>query len=149
MTQVSELLKLGNDTFPCKVIPIAGNGSCLFSSISYLLCGNVQSSSVVRQAVVDYIISNWDRFKVFSHDHQGNNYPTCKAYKTAMLNSVTYGSASELKTCLFTSSSPVPLKTRRVGQQCPLNLSRAETSSRWCGVAVRRGGASSSVIQVP
>ncbi|GFX37741.1 hypothetical protein TNCV_3115921 [Trichonephila clavipes] len=25
------------------------------------------------------------------------------------------------------SSSPVPLKTRSVGQQCPLNLSRAET----------------------
>ncbi|GFT17482.1 netrin receptor UNC5B [Trichonephila clavipes] len=33
----------------------------------------------------------------------------------------------------------VPLKTRRVGQRCTLNLSRAETSSRWCGVVVRRG----------
>ncbi|GFU49905.1 hypothetical protein TNCV_4686601 [Trichonephila clavipes] len=32
-----------------------------------------------------------------------------------------------------TSSSPVPLKTRRVGQRCTLNMSRAETSSRWCG----------------
>ncbi|GFV92232.1 uncharacterized protein TNCV_1896681 [Trichonephila clavipes] len=42
--------------------------------------------------------------------------------------------------CLVTSSSPVPLKTRRVGQRCTLNLSRAETSSRWCGVEVRRGG---------
>ncbi|GFT80409.1 uncharacterized protein TNCV_2184641 [Trichonephila clavipes] len=39
-----------------------------------------------------------------------------------------------------TSSSPVPLKTRRVGQRCTLNLSRAETSFRWCGVVVRRGG---------
>ncbi|GFX89027.1 uncharacterized protein TNCV_2853271 [Trichonephila clavipes] len=39
-----------------------------------------------------------------------------------------------------TSSSPVPLKTRRVGKRCTLNLSRAETSSRWCGVVVRRGG---------
>ncbi|GFT48806.1 uncharacterized protein TNCV_4516271 [Trichonephila clavipes] len=47
-----------------------------------------------------------------------------------------------------TSSSPVPLKTRRVGQRCTLNLSRAETSSRWCGVVVRRGGASSSVVHV-
>ncbi|GFU36277.1 hypothetical protein TNCV_559181 [Trichonephila clavipes] len=37
------------------------------------------------------------------------------------------------------SSSPVSLKTRRVGQRCTLNLSRAETSSRWCGVVVRRG----------
>ncbi|GFV43430.1 uncharacterized protein TNCV_630131 [Trichonephila clavipes] len=42
--------------------------------------------------------------------------------------------------CLVTSSSPVPPNTRRVGQRCTLNLSRAETSSRWCGVVVRRGG---------
>ncbi|GFV20374.1 uncharacterized protein TNCV_4141351 [Trichonephila clavipes] len=50
--------------------------------------------------------------------------------------------------CLITSSIPVPLKTRRVGQRCTLNLSRAETSSRWCGVVVRRGGASSGVVHV-
>ncbi|GFW17393.1 hypothetical protein TNCV_3906021 [Trichonephila clavipes] len=31
--------------------------------------------------------------------------------------------------CLVRSSSPVPLKTRRIGQRCTLNLSRAETSS--------------------
>ncbi|GFV03271.1 hypothetical protein TNCV_4018681 [Trichonephila clavipes] len=65
MTQVFQLLKLGNDTSPYKVIPVDGDSSCLFSSISYLLYGNVQSSFVVRQAVVDYIISNWDRFKRF------------------------------------------------------------------------------------
>ncbi|GFX13027.1 uncharacterized protein TNCV_2356831 [Trichonephila clavipes] len=41
---------------------------------------------------------------------------------------------------LVTSSSPVPLKTRRVGQRCSLNLSRAKTSSRWFGEVVRRGG---------
>ncbi|GFV24002.1 uncharacterized protein TNCV_1316561 [Trichonephila clavipes] len=35
--------------------------------------------------------------------------------------------------CFVTGSSPVPLKTHRVGQRCTLNLSRAETSSRWCG----------------
>ncbi|GFW82989.1 uncharacterized protein TNCV_4604161 [Trichonephila clavipes] len=41
---------------------------------------------------------------------------------------------------LVTSSSPVPLKTRLGGQRCTLNLSRAEASSRWCGMVVRRGG---------
>ncbi|GFW36513.1 uncharacterized protein TNCV_1344741 [Trichonephila clavipes] len=46
------------------------------------------------------------------------------------------------------SSRPVPLKTRRVWQRCTLNLSRAEASSRWCGVVVRRGGASSGVVHV-
>ncbi|GFU00209.1 DUF4817 domain-containing protein [Trichonephila clavipes] len=50
--------------------------------------------------------------------------------------------------CFVTGSSPVPLKTRRVGQRCMLNLSRAETSSRWYGVVVRREGASSGVVHV-
>ncbi|GFT25423.1 hypothetical protein TNCV_182491 [Trichonephila clavipes] len=34
---------------------------------------------------------------------------------------------------LVMSWSPVPLKTRHVGKRGTLNLSRAETSSRWCG----------------
>ncbi|GFS54530.1 hypothetical protein TNCV_1742801 [Trichonephila clavipes] len=46
------------------------------------------------------------------------------------------------------SSSPVSLKTRRVGQRCMLNLSRAEMSSRWSGVVVRRGDANSGVVHV-
>ncbi|GFY29697.1 uncharacterized protein TNCV_1812771 [Trichonephila clavipes] len=33
----------------------------------------------------------------------------------------------------------VPLKTRRVGERCTLNLSRAQTSSRWYGVVAWRG----------
>ncbi|GFX62686.1 uncharacterized protein TNCV_4868461 [Trichonephila clavipes] len=37
------------------------------------------------------------------------------------------------------SSSRVPLKTRRAGVRCTFNLSRAQMSSRWCGVKVRRG----------
>ncbi|GFT07160.1 uncharacterized protein TNCV_1416501 [Trichonephila clavipes] len=50
--------------------------------------------------------------------------------------------------CLVTSSSPVPLKIRHVGERCTLNLSRAQASSRWCGVVVRRGGASSEGMDV-
>ncbi|GFX75765.1 hypothetical protein TNCV_2237371 [Trichonephila clavipes] len=38
-----------------------------------------------------------------------------------------------------TSSRAVPLKTRRVGERCMLNLSRAQTSSCWSGVVVKRG----------
>ncbi|GFY01405.1 hypothetical protein TNCV_850131 [Trichonephila clavipes] len=36
------------------------------------------------------------------------------------------------------SLCPVPLKVHRVGERCPLNLSRAQTSSRWCEMVVRR-----------
>ncbi|GFS67257.1 uncharacterized protein TNCV_2902641 [Trichonephila clavipes] len=49
--------------------------------------------------------------------------------------------------CFVTSSSPVPLKTRRVDQRYTLNLSRAETSSRWCGLVVRRGDPSSDASE--
>ncbi|GFW35417.1 uncharacterized protein TNCV_2612161 [Trichonephila clavipes] len=38
------------------------------------------------------------------------------------------------------SSSSVPIKTSHVGERCTLNLSRAQTSSRWYGVVFRRGG---------
>ncbi|GFU68677.1 uncharacterized protein TNCV_308921 [Trichonephila clavipes] len=48
----------------------------------------------------------------------------------------------------ITSSSPVPLKTCRVGQRCSLNMSKAQTSSHWCGVKVKRGGVSSGVVHV-
>ncbi|GFW24221.1 uncharacterized protein TNCV_1847801 [Trichonephila clavipes] len=44
------------------------------------------------------------------------------------------------RSSLATSSSPVPLKTHHVGERCTLNLSRAQTSTRWCGVVVRRRG---------
>ncbi|GFS55270.1 hypothetical protein TNCV_1626191 [Trichonephila clavipes] len=40
------------------------------------------------------------------------------------------------------SSSIGPLKSRRLGERCTLNLSRAQTSSCWCGVLIKRGGAS-------
>ncbi|GFW39704.1 hypothetical protein TNCV_3188751 [Trichonephila clavipes] len=46
------------------------------------------------------------------------------------------------------SSSPVTLNTHHVGEQCTLNLSRAQTSSHWCVVVVQRGGASSGVVRV-
>ncbi|GFX53842.1 uncharacterized protein TNCV_1597881 [Trichonephila clavipes] len=51
--------------------------------------------------------------------------------------------------CLVTSSNPVPLKIHRVGQRCTLNLSRAETSSRWCGGCASVGHSSTDCTLVP
>ncbi|GFX29455.1 hypothetical protein TNCV_4498501 [Trichonephila clavipes] len=49
---------------------------------------------------------------------------------------------------LDTSLSPVPVKTCSVGERCTLNMSRAQMSSCWCGVIVRRGGVISGVVIV-
>ncbi|GFW49544.1 uncharacterized protein TNCV_2843251 [Trichonephila clavipes] len=49
-----------------------------------------------------------------------------------------------------TSSSPVPLKTRRERERCTLNLQRAQTSSCWNGVVVKRPAqvsSSSTMVQ--
>ncbi|GFX46983.1 hypothetical protein TNCV_316061 [Trichonephila clavipes] len=37
------------------------------------------------------------------------------------------------------NSSQILLKTHRVRERCTLKLSRAQASSHWCGVVVRRG----------
>ncbi|GFX56006.1 uncharacterized protein TNCV_1953261 [Trichonephila clavipes] len=71
-------------------------------------------------------------------------YPSEELFKVVMVTNSWVAAVAEwygyrTVACLVTSSSPVPLKTRRVGQRCTLNLSRAETSSRWCGVVVRGG----------
>ncbi|PRD24978.1 UNVERIFIED_CONTAM: hypothetical protein NCL1_42238 [Trichonephila clavipes] len=76
-------------------------------SVQFLIYSVVMCNPTLsNQAVVDYIISNWDRFKVFTHD-QGNNYSSLETYKTAMLNPITYGSASEFR-CLRSVFLPFP-----------------------------------------
>ncbi|GFV05366.1 hypothetical protein TNCV_225771 [Trichonephila clavipes] len=46
------------------------------------------------------------------------------------------------------SSSRVPPKTHRVGERFTLNPLKAQTSSHWCGVIVRRWGSASSDISL-
>ncbi|GFX51880.1 uncharacterized protein TNCV_3062981 [Trichonephila clavipes] len=79
---------------------------------------------------------------------QQNMVHYCITFRTKQEAAVAEWYRYRTVACFVTGSSPVPLKTRRVGQRCTLNLSRAETSSRWCGVVVRRGGASSGVVHV-
>ncbi|GFY28087.1 uncharacterized protein TNCV_4394211 [Trichonephila clavipes] len=60
-------------------------------------------------------------------------------FSAALVAAVTLWSRYRIVAGLVTSSSPLPVKTHLVGERCTLNLSRALTSSRWCGAAVRRG----------
>ncbi|GFV52464.1 hypothetical protein TNCV_4707651 [Trichonephila clavipes] len=88
------------------------------------LCGGNWVENYMRQLVSAYMVP---------HQKGGHGSPEAK---------ISYHSRHVM------SSSPVPLKTHRVRQRCTLNLLRAQTSSRWCGVVVRRGGASSGVVHV-
>ncbi|GFY13498.1 uncharacterized protein TNCV_1803691 [Trichonephila clavipes] len=77
-------------------------------------------------------------------------YLTCNVngWGRIFVAAVAEWSRYHIMACLVTSSSPVLLKTCREGQRCTLNRSRAETSSRWCGVVAWRGRASSGVVHV-
>ncbi|GFT31989.1 hypothetical protein TNCV_3468431 [Trichonephila clavipes] len=46
------------------------------------------------------------------------------------------------------SSSLEPLKTRRVGKRCTLNLLRAQVSCLWYGMVVKKGDSSSGAVLV-
>ncbi|GFX24326.1 uncharacterized protein TNCV_421271 [Trichonephila clavipes] len=72
----------------------------------------------------------------FQHDATAHHRSDCRSELHVAVVAEWY--MYRIVACLVTSLSPVLLKTRRVGQRCTLNLSRAETSSRWCGVVVRR-----------
>ncbi|GFW59838.1 uncharacterized protein TNCV_213801 [Trichonephila clavipes] len=76
-------------------------------------------------------------------DRQNSRFRTAK---TIIIKLGLHASFVELKSAKNALNEVlIPLKTRRVGQRCTLNLSRAETSSRWCGVVVRRGGVPAQV----
>ncbi|GFU17569.1 hypothetical protein TNCV_3988971 [Trichonephila clavipes] len=65
----------------------------------------------------------------FSHDRSLSSLREAGTPRTAQA-AVAEWYRYRIVACLVTSSIPVPLKTRRVGQRCTLNLSRAETSCR-------------------
>ncbi|GFT82556.1 uncharacterized protein TNCV_1633581 [Trichonephila clavipes] len=82
------------------------------------------------------------RLQTESHEHHtGSTAFLPSACPNLFVAAVAEWYRYRIVACLVTSWSPVPLvpDTRRVGQRCTLNLSRAETSSLWCGEVVRRG----------
>ncbi|GFX39511.1 uncharacterized protein TNCV_2668731 [Trichonephila clavipes] len=153
-----DLLK---DTFGDRLISRFGpvnwpTRSCNLTPLDYFLWGYVKSlvyadkpqtldhleDSIgrviadIRPQRLEKVIENWTSRLDYIRASRGSHMPEIifKMYR--------------IVACLVASSSPAPLKTLRVGQRCTLNLSRAETSFRWCGVVVRRGGASSGVVHV-
>ncbi|GFX84564.1 hypothetical protein TNCV_723731 [Trichonephila clavipes] len=74
--------------------------------------------------------SNLPRF-IANNPHGGvNKMSRCEINKVAV---VAKWSRYRIIAVFVTSSCPLPLKTRRIGERCTLNLSRAQTSSWWCG----------------
>ncbi|GFV57907.1 uncharacterized protein TNCV_1598991 [Trichonephila clavipes] len=110
---------------------------------SFNYAEQIDNQCVSRQNRRSSLESNGDR-----NGYTARNWRNILTFSGHYVAAVSESYRYRIVACLVPSSSPIPLKTRRVGQRCTLNLSRAETSSRWCGVVVRRGGDSSGVVHV-
>lgn len=48
-----------------RVIPIRGDGNCMFRSVSYCIYGTQERHREIRLRVVDRVVDNWYRYKDF------------------------------------------------------------------------------------
>ena len=59
---------------PHNVIPIIGDRTCLFRSLSYLVFDTQVLCREIRETVVTYVVEHWEEFSISSQDANGDNY---------------------------------------------------------------------------
>lgn len=92
-----DTLIVNGEMIPHKIIRIRGDGACLFRSLSMLMYGTQSQDRIIRKTIVEYVVSNWERFQILSYDKDGNNYLTSNDYSRDMSKHVTYGTYCEIK----------------------------------------------------
>jgi len=50
------------------IIPIIGDGACLFRAISFVLYDTQDKAQEVRKKIVTHVINNWEDYSIMSHD---------------------------------------------------------------------------------
>lgn len=95
-----KFLNVDGEMVPHIVVPITGDGACLFNSLSYLMYGTEQLAREVRKLIVSHVTKNWTEFSIMSHDNNGdnngNNYMSSTEYLADMSQLSTYGGLCEL-----------------------------------------------------
>jgi len=54
------------------VVPIVGDGACLFRALSFLINGTQDIAMEVRSLIVGHVVNDWTKFSVMSHN--SNDY---------------------------------------------------------------------------
>lgn len=80
-----------------RVVPIRGDGNCLFRSISYCIYGTQEKHHDIRLRVVDHVVSNWHWYKDFIiGDRSYGPLRSCNSYKNLMSRPGEYAGHVEL-----------------------------------------------------
>lgn len=92
----TEFLEIGNEFSEQQVIPIIGDGACLFRALSFLMFNTQERSLKIRKRIVKYVAGNWDEFGYLSHNQEGDNHECAEVYAKDMGRRDTYGGLCEL-----------------------------------------------------
>jgi len=82
---ILEFLNVNREMVPHIVVPITGDGACLFNSLFYLMYGNEQMAREVRKFIISHVTKNWMEFSIMSHDKNGGNYMSSTEYLAGQL----------------------------------------------------------------
>lgn len=75
---------------------IPGDGNCMFSALSFHIYGHINRSQEIRSRIVERIVSNWDRYGMFTMRRDGSPYMSAEEYCNEMMQNGIYGTTTEL-----------------------------------------------------
>lgn len=91
-----EFLNVNGQILRHTVVPMIGDGACLFRSLSYLIYGTQFMAGDMREKIVNYVVDNWEEFSIMSHDGNGDNFTNSAEYHSEMSRPSSYGGLCEL-----------------------------------------------------
>ncbi|AKN80590.1 VP80 [Perigonia lusca single nucleopolyhedrovirus] len=96
---ISSINAVGDENGSGTVVPITGDGSCLFRSISFAMYNTEERHLEVRRQIVDYVFNNWSDYGFTTMDWKTNNeraYNSADEYRADMIKPNTFGTYTEL-----------------------------------------------------
>lgn len=91
-----DYLNINGEIVPHTIFPIERDGACLFRSLAFLMYGSQMQHRKVRQNIITYVISNWEKYSIMSYNKFGDNHCTQKDYQDEMSRQDTFGTTCEL-----------------------------------------------------
>lgn len=79
------------------IIPIVGDGACLFRALAYHILGNQERHSEIRMRTVSHVRKNWQEFQIFTVTRDGNVYDNSSVYFHDMRHDSCHGSLAEVR----------------------------------------------------
>lgn len=111
-----------------RLVPIVGDGNCLFRSVAYCVFGCQERHREIRMRVVDRVVENWYRYKDFiiGDSSYGSYIRGASDYKRLMARDGEYAGHVELH-CVSEIFTDYTFKVHRDGCSRTIDYGRGRT----------------------